>query len=266
MLTLPSRALWLQRLSLLIGTLLLIDSIYLMLQNNFSLGVTLPSGIGLFLLGIGLKWQQLHRWLAQSPIRKRLWLAGWTLAWLWLVSVAVFFYFIRAGHDTDINAVQGPVKSILILGAGSDRCSTTPTLAARLDLGDTWATRFPQAKVIVSGGLDFGETCTEAQVMSDYLVTKGLSASRILQEDHSTNTYENFLFSKKVLLQNGIHLHDGLLIVTSDFHSVRSRRIAHKVGFDNTASAGSETPIGVRYNSWLREYFSFIKAIALNEY
>jgi len=251
---------------LLIGVFLFVDSTYLMAQNNFSFGVTLPFGISIFLICAGLKWHPLHAWLRQKETRKRLWVAGWSIAALWLTSVAAFFYFIQAGHDTDIKRVQGSVKSIVVLGAGSDHCGTTPTLAARLDLGYLWAQQFPAARVIVSGGQDFGEQCTEAQVMGDYLIAKGLPASRILREDRSTNTYENFIFSKQLMTQNGIHTHDGLLIVTSDFHSVRSRQIALKAGFDNIASAGADTPLGVRYNSWLREYFSFIKGWLLGEY
>ena len=251
---------------LFLGAALATDSIVLMLCGVFGFGVYLPLGVSVFLLAIGLKWQPIHYWLNQKKWRLQVWRLGWTGAGIWLASVAVFFYFIQVNHDTEINRIQGPVKTIIVLGSNASNCKPNATLRARVDLGLVWAERLPDAKVVVSGGLDRGEECTEAEAMGNYLRARGLAPARILQEERSTSTFENFAMSKKLMADNKITSSEGLLIVTSDFHSVRSHYIARKAGFNNTASAGAETPLSVRYNNWLREYFAFISGYILGEY
>jgi uncharacterized SAM-binding protein YcdF (DUF218 family) len=60
--------------------------------------------------------------------------------------------------------------------------------------------------------------------------------------------------------------HDGILIVSSDFHVLRARMIARRLGWSSVQTAGATTPLYIRYNDWLREYFSFIKGFLLRMY
>ena len=250
----------------LAGAFLVIDSTILMVRHNFGFGVTFPFCVGIGLSVIGWQWQTLHVWLNQNKRRMQWWRALWAAGAAWLTTVAAFFYFIQAGHDIDVQKIRQPVRTILVLGGGTRDCLPRPTLAERLDLAFEWAQRLPDTTIVVSGGQDPGELCTEAQVMASYLHQHGLPENRLLQEGLSTNTFENVAFSKQVMSEHGIHTSDGLLIVTSDFHSVRSRQIALKAGFSNLASAGAETPLSVRYNSWLREYFSFVRGWIVGDY
>ncbi|MBC3862557.1 YdcF family protein [Undibacterium jejuense] len=249
-----------------VGVILVVDTSILMTRHNFGFGVTFPFCVGIALLGMAWQWQKLHDWLNQKKRRQLLWKLLWTGTAIWLSTVAAFFYFIQAGHDIDIQTIRQPVRTILVLGGGTRNCLPRPTLAERLDLAFEWAQRLPDTKLVVSGGQDPGEQCTEAQVMANYLHQRGLPENRLLQEGMSTNTFENLTFSKKIMSEHGINTTDGLLIITSDFHSVRSRQIALKAGFNNLASAGAETPLSVRYNSWLREYFSFVRGWIVGDY
>lgn len=64
----------------------------------------------------------------------------------------------------------------------------------------------------------------------------------------------------------GLDDHINIVIVTSDFHTLRAAAIARKIGFKNVSTAGAYTPLGMRYNSWFREYFSFVSGWILQEY
>lgn len=254
------------RLLIVFGALLIIDATYVMWRGVFHFGSFFPLFVGLMLVLAGGYWQRLHNWFSAATWRRWLWRLGWGAALAWVCSVAVFFWHIQHGYQTDLNSAGKPVNTILILGSGTLHCQASPTLAARLDAGIVQAQRLPQAMIMVSGGKDWRRDCTEAQIMSDYLRSHGIPAARIWQEERSTSTYENFVFSRALLQQYGVEPEQGLLIVTSDFHSLRSARIAQRAGFSHTASATAETPLYLRYNVWLREYFSFISGYLLGEY
>jgi uncharacterized SAM-binding protein YcdF (DUF218 family) len=54
-------------------------------------------------------------------------------------------------------------------------------------------------------------------------------------------------------------------VVTSDFHTLRAQRIARKVGYTRTISVPAPTPLYIRYNAWLREYFATASSWLLRE-
>ena len=66
----------------------------------------------------------------------------------------------------------------------------TRSLKNRLDVAVSYAIDNPDTTIIVSGGRGKGENTTEAFAMYNYLVSKGIDGSRIIQEDKSTDTSE----------------------------------------------------------------------------
>ena len=252
-----------------VGALLAGDGIALMLMGVFNFGIVLPFSLGVALMGLAWGWAAIARWRAAVPWRQWLWRAGWTGLIVWLVSVAMFFQHMRHGiADMAPNAsAAGAPVAIVILGSGSPNCEVSPTLAARLDEGPQQASRFPAASVVVSGGQDFGRLpCTEAGIMGDYLLAHGLVPDRLIREDRSTSTAENMQFSREILARHGVRATDPVLVVTSDFHLLRAERIARKAGFTTLSGAAAATPLYIRYNAWLREYFAYISGWVLGEY
>lgn len=211
-------------------------------------------------------WHGVARWRAARPWRQRLWRLGWATLIAWAASVALFFQFIQRSMDGLAPQPSAAPQAILILGSGSSNCQVSATLAARLDEGLRQAQAMPTAAVVVSGGPNFGgRPCTEAGIMARYLQARGLPASRLVHEERSTSTAENMVFSHQLLLQGG-RMADPVLVVTSDFHLLRAERIARKVGFPRVFGAAALTPLHIRYNAWLREYFAYISGWLLNEY
>lgn len=249
----------------LAGALLLGDTIALMLTGLFNFGVALPGAIGTACLALSWRWETVARWRAVSARRRWIWRAAWTAFAVWLATVTVFFYLIHRGIAESAPEATA-ARAIIILGSGTPHCVASPTLVARLNEGLALAQQWPAAWVVVSGGRDFLRECREADIMADYLTAHGLAPKRLIREDRSTSTEENLLFSRRLLEQQGASAGDPLVLVTSDFHLMRAKRIARKVGFEAISGAAAATPLYLRYNAWLREYFAFISGWVLREF
>jgi uncharacterized SAM-binding protein YcdF (DUF218 family) len=246
---------------------LLADSLFLLARRVFSFGVALPLAIGCVLLLFGLRWRAVHAWRDASPARGRLWRWGWTAFWLWIASVALF-WILLAHWTVGRHAPQAePAAAIVVLGSGTPGGKVSPVLAKRLDLAYERALASPVAVVVVSGGLNFNQPRSEAAVMGDYLRDKGLAPERIVQEEHSASTADNLLFSRRLLEQRGVVVaREPVELVTSDFHTLRARWIAQRAGYAQARMVGAPTPLYVRYNAWLREYFAVVSGFLLREY
>lgn len=254
---------WRRLLAAVVGALLVADALYLMAHRAFNFGVTLPLAIGAALLLLAVKWHAVHRRLSTSQALRRLWRAGWMAAFAWLCSVAVFFGVLARANPGSVG--QDP-RALLVLGSGAPGGKASPVLAARLDLALAQAAKYPAIPVVVSGGVGFGETLSEGRVMGDYLRARGLDAARMAQEEKSDSTHDNLRFSLPLLLQRGVSAQDPIQLVTSDFHTLRAQRIAWRAGYTQVTAVGAPTPLYVRYNAWLREYFAFISGFVLREY
>ena len=86
-------------------------------------------------------------------------------------------------------------------------------------------------KILISGGSgSLVEEILEADVLQKFLIEIGIPQKDILCENNSRNTYENALFTKK-LLENKFRKGNYLLI-TSASHMRRSRACFEKLGLD----------------------------------
>lgn len=132
--------------------------------------------------------------------------------------------------------VKDESNYMIILGAAVKNNNVSLTLKGRLDTALDYLNKTnDDLYIIVSGGKGDGENISEALAMRNYLVENGLKESKIIMEDKSTNTYENFKYSKDIILNHSNKtLHDlKIKVVTSDFHSCRSSLLAKRVGFEN---------------------------------
>jgi uncharacterized SAM-binding protein YcdF (DUF218 family) len=253
-------------LSLAVGAALTAHSVYLLSLGLFGFGVVLPLLAGLGLALLGWRWRAMQQWLRVRAARQRAWRWFWRGVALWLATLGLFWVALWRSGEADEGPLSASPAAIVVLGSGTPGGKPSLVLAARLDTALAQAARYPQALVLVSGGVDFGETLSEGQIMGDYLRERGLSAARIVQEERSTSTDENLRLALPLLAQRGVAPQARVLIVTSDFHTLRSRWIAERAGYMQAASVGAPMPLYVRYNAWLREYFAVIKGWLLREF
>ena len=154
---------------------------------------------------------------------------------------------------------------ILILGAGLiNGKNPSLVLKGRLDaalksINDYGNTSY----IVVSGGQGNDEKISEAEAMKNYLVNRGITEERIIMEDKSTSTNENFKFSKEKIEEHSKKDIDELniKIITTDFHSFRSSILAKNAGYKNITSYSSTTKWYMVPVLYLREAFALIKSI-----
>lgn len=130
---------------------------------------------------------------------------------------------------------KSPKKTdaVIVLGCKVNGEEPSKMLKRRLDAAKIFLSENDDVICIVSGGKGDDEKISEAQAMKNYLVEKGIDASRIIMEDKSVNTYENLENSCKILEEMGIG--KNIAIVTDGFHQYRAGYIAKKLEFKPSA-------------------------------
>lgn len=89
-------------------------------------------------------------------------------------------------------------------------------------------------KIFVSGGAAFISKAYEKEsiFIKQYLLSIGIPDSVLIIESESRNTYENALYTKRKLEQQGFLLKQNrFLLITSGYHMKRALRVFQKQGF-----------------------------------
>lgn len=166
----------------------------------------------------------------------------------------ILIYFIVCNIVIYIYAEKKPsqhAQTMVILGSQviGTPAIASPTLADRLDVAVQYLNQNPETKVVVCGGQGEDESATEASVMAKYLIDKGIEANRVYQEDKSRRTAEQFIFANRVLPL------DKTVVVTNDFHILRSIMLAKRSGVHDVS--GLSAPLafnnGDKYVALIRE-------------
>jgi uncharacterized SAM-binding protein YcdF (DUF218 family) len=144
-------------------------------------------------------------------------------------------------------------SQMIVLGAKVHESGPSLSLISRLELALIYYQANPEIKIVVSGGQGADEPMTEAKAMANYLIAHGVPARQITLEDRSLNTYENVTYSAAFL-----DLKAPVLVVTNDYHTLRSCLIAKDNGLD-ASCAGAETPSHVWLKLRLREYIAIFE-------
>jgi uncharacterized SAM-binding protein YcdF (DUF218 family) len=156
---------------------------------------------------------------------------------------------------------------MLILGTAVKGTTPSLTLQGRLDKALEYLNNTnDDLYIVVSGGQGDGENISEAISMKIYLVQHGISENKIIIEDKSTSTFENFNYSKNKIENHSSKKIENLnvKIVTTDFHSLRSGLIAKRNGYKNITFYSSKSLPQFMPTYSTREFFAFIKTLIFN--
>ncbi|MCF0105935.1 MAG: YdcF family protein [Holdemanella sp.] len=110
---------------------------------------------------------------------------------------------------------------IIVLGCKVNKDKPGKYLQGRIDTAYDYLVHHPSSKAILSGGKGDDESISEALCMYNELVSKGIDSHRLIIEDASTSTYENFKYSKNYLKNMS-----EITIITNDFHEYRAIQYA----------------------------------------
>ncbi len=137
-----------------------------------------------------------------------------------------------------ISSEELPEAEAIILLGGSTRIPTPPRNTVEItESGDRVlyaAHLYKEGKapvIIATGGRItwLQNAPPEADSMKNLLIEIGVPESAIIEETQALNTYENALYTKKILEKRGIK---QSLLVTSASHMPRSLRVFQKQGID----------------------------------
>jgi uncharacterized SAM-binding protein YcdF (DUF218 family) len=133
---------------------------------------------------------------------------------------------------------RGAPDGIIVLGGSIDTdlsaAHRTPVVAHaadRLFAPAELARRYPNARIVFTGGTaNLVDTDSrEADYSAPILESLGVAKERLILERDSRNTWENAIFTKKLVAPKP---GERWLLVTSAFHMPRSMGIFRKAGFD----------------------------------
>ncbi|WP_195467165.1 YdcF family protein [Clostridium sp. D43t1_170807_H7] len=148
---------------------------------------------------------------------------------------------------------------LVVLGAGLRGNSISASLLYRLETTLDFHEMYPDVRIVVSGGQGKGENMAEALAMRNFLVDNGVDPSLIIMENKSTDTYENFLYTKEVLEEETGKEGFTITIISNNFHMYRAKFLAKEVGFSTYGyPAPSHKASALVF--YVREFFGVIKA------
>lgn len=176
-----------------------------------------------------------------------------------LILGILIFIITQAMILTNINSdTDEEADYLVVLGCSLYSDVPSDTLKMRLDKALEYASRYPDCKIVVSGGQGDDEAIPESLAMKIYLIKNGISEDRIIQEDKSRNTIQNFKNTKEIL--DNFHGNEdySIAFVTSGFHVFRSKMIAKSLGLKTYYGISSPYPKSTAILDHLRETASII--------
>ena len=128
-------------------------------------------------------------------------------------------------------------------------------MRGRINAAEDYLKANPGAKAVLAGGKGFDEPMSEAKCMYDVMVADGISPDRLYIEDKSTNTTENFRYTRAVLEEN--NLGDDITVTTDGFHMLRAMLIVKQQGYTGRVGAiCAETRLEFLPTYVVREWFA----------
>lgn len=148
---------------------------------------------------------------------------------------------------------------LLILGCRVKGDTPEKTLTMRINKAAEYLRENENVIAIACGGIVHNDQSkSEAQAIYEGLTAKGVDGDRIILEDKSTTTRENFINAMK--LMEDISQKASVAILSSDFHLLRANIIAKKCGLKATTVA-SGSPKELKIKNYLRELVCLPEAL-----
>ena len=162
--------------------------------------------------------------------------------------------------------INGQPQVMLILGCQVKPWGPSILLQDRLNKALDYLEDHPDMTVVVSGGQGSDEPISEAQAMLEYLAERGVPTERILMEDQSHNTAQNFRYSRVLLEELGYDMDETkVLVVSNGFHLTRARILAERVGFEDVSTlAAPSSHAPSRLKMYIREPLALVKSFVFD--
>ena len=142
-----------------------------------------------------------------------------------LMSAVIVFFCGKVIVGGVINTADRADYAI-VLGLALENGEPAPDLLARLDTAREYLNKYPEARLILTGGNADESGRTEADVMRDILTERGVPQERLILEDQAQTTKENFGNIAGIVSAG-----EPVVMISSDYHMDRAVRNAAESGF-----------------------------------
>lgn len=240
---------------LVLGLALIMQSVNISKIVKFNAGIILPAIIGTLLILLVIFQKPLKK-ITKRGLGKVLKIIFLSAIALYLILIGVVVINAQQSKSNDYSM---SADAAIILGAGliGERPSTQ--LSMRLDKAVEYSRKNKDALLVVSGGKGSDEAISEALAMRNYLLERGIAEERIVLEDRSKSTFENFSFSKDILNEQLGREDYEAVFITNDFHVLRAGMVADRIGFKSIEGIGSLSYERTALNDYLRETIAVVK-------
>ena len=233
----------LREVFLILGVVLIVETLIISTLSNYNLGVILPAFFGVPLVFLAFMLPKMNKGF--------LLFLKWLIAACYAVAIGIFLVcgFLMARASSQGENVEA--DAVIVLGAAVHGDKVTWVLENRLNTAMEYMQEHPNAICVVSGGQGAGESVTEASAMKKYMVERGMDESRIYAEEQAKNTMENFEFSKAII-DEVAGANAKIAFVTTNFHVYRAGQVAREQGV-NAVGIPADDVWYLRLNNFMRE-------------
>jgi len=151
---------------------------------------------------------------------------GWSLRAAVILAAAVLLFFIGKILVGSLIRQDAPARNALVLGLALENGKPTGDLISRLDTAEKYLGSHPDAMLILTGGNPDGTGKTEAAVMRDILLMRGVAEEKIRLEDRAETTKENFTNTARM-----VNPDEPIVLISSNYHMDRAVHTAKSAGF-----------------------------------
>ncbi len=149
---------------------------------------------------------------------------------------------------------EGEKDYLLILGYRLENDEAAPALKMRCAKAAEYLAEHKNTVAIACGGITGkNQTKSEARVIRELLVANGVQPERIILEDKSTTTAENFYNAKKII---GDTDNVKIALLSSERHLLRASVLAKKCGID-AQTVAAPSPSGAKLTGYIKEFLVF---------
>ncbi len=175
----------------------------------------------LLLFALDVRFNLFTRW---KPVLLKA--VGWMLRTVIVLLSALIIFFCGKVITGGMVRTAGQADHAIVLGLALENGKPAPDLLSRLDTARDYLEKYPEARLILTGGNADESGRTEAAVMRDVLAERGVPEDRLILEDQAQSTKENFSN-----IAGLIPADEPVVMISSDYHMDRAVRIASESGF-----------------------------------
>lgn len=151
---------------------------------------------------------------------------GWLVRIIVVLAFSVILFFVGKVTVGSFMRTAEPAEHVLVLGLALENGKPTADLISRLDTAENYWRANPESTLILTGGNPDRSGRTEAAVMRDILLERGVPEEKLTLEDQARTTKDNFRNAAQLIDPD-----EPVVLISSNYHMDRAVMTAKIAGF-----------------------------------